>query len=38
MLMSMQVCTYVCIYVIGRKRFRPDIKKPHQMENAVWDI
>ena len=32
------VCVYVCIYVVGSKSFRPDIQKPGQMENAVWDI
>jgi hypothetical protein len=26
------------IYVVGSKIFRPDIKKPRQMENAVRDI
>ena len=26
------------MYVVGSKRFRPDIQKPHQMENAVRDI
>ena len=26
------------IYVGGSKRFRPDIQKPRQMENAVRDI
>ena len=26
------------IYVVGSKRFRPDIQKPRQMENAVRDI
>ena len=25
-------------YVVGSKRFRPDIQKPRQMENAVRDI
>ena len=25
-------------YVVGSKIFRPDIKKPRQMENAVRDI
>ena len=25
-------------YVVGSKSFRPDIQKPHQMENAVRDI
>ena len=25
-------------YVVGSKSFRPDIKKPRQMENAVRDI
>ena len=26
------------VYVVGSKSFRPDIKKPRQMENAVRDI
>ena len=26
------------MYVVGSKSFRPDIQKPRQMENAVWDI
>ena len=26
------------VYVVGSKSFRPDIQKPHQMENAVRDI
>ena len=26
------------VYVIGSKSFRPDIKKPRQMENTVRDI
>ena len=26
------------LYVVGSKRFRPDIQKPRQMENAVKDI
>ena len=26
------------MYVVGSKRFRPDIQKPRQMENAVRDI
>ena len=25
-------------YAVGSKSFRPDIQKPHQMENAVRDI
>ena len=25
-------------YVVGSKRFRPDVQKPRQMENAVRDI
>ena len=25
-------------YVVGSKSFRPDIKKPRQMKNAVRDI
>ena len=25
-------------YVVGYKRFRPDIQKPRQVENAVRDI
>ena len=26
------------VYVVGSKTFRPDIKKPSKMENAVRDI
>jgi hypothetical protein len=26
------------MYAVGSKIFRPDIQKPHQMENAVRDI
>ena len=26
------------VYVVGSKSSRPDIQKPHQMENAVRDI
>ena len=29
---------YYSVYVVGSKIFRPDIQKPHQMENAVRDI
>jgi hypothetical protein len=25
-------------YEGGSRSFRPDIQKPHQMENAAWDI
>ena len=25
-------------HLVGSKRFRPDIQKPRQMENAVRDI
>ena len=30
--------TYIYIYVVGSKSFRPDIQKPRQMKNAVRDI
>ena len=40
---NLQIWDYLhrcCIdmYVVGSKSFRPDIKKPRQMENAVRDI
>ena len=28
----------VFMYVVGSKSFRPDVRKPRQMENAVRDI
>ena len=28
----------ILLYVVWSKSFRPDIQKPHQMENAVRDI
>jgi len=26
------------VYMVGSKSFRPDVQKPHQMENAARDI
>ena len=33
-----EVIHIINVYVVGSKSFRPDIQKPHQMENAVRDI
>ena len=34
----MRCFTEKATYIVGYKSFRPDIQKPHQMENAVRDI